>query len=192
RPTRRLPCRNVAAPLTRILSDLHFGDERSRVSDLAALAPLLDGVNTLVLNGDCCHTQEGAVPAEIAALRAFFKERVPRVVFITGNHDPDISTTHELSLADGRVWVTHGDLLFDTLAPWSRLRGRIAGSLARIRPQHPPEDWQRISTRLQMMREACLGLPCENMPALGGSPQRLLRLLRDLFPPQRALSMLHC
>ncbi len=188
---RRLPSGNLAAPHIRILSDLHFGDERSRLRALTALAPLLAGVDQLVLNGDCCHTQAGAVPGEIAALKEHFAARVPQVVYLTGNHDPDISATHELSLADGRVWVTHGDILFDTLAPWSRLRGRIAGNLARIRQKHPPDDWQRIPTRLLMFREACLGLPCENLPVLHGAPQRFLRLLRDLFPPHRALSMLH-
>lgn len=42
-----------------------------------------------------------------------------------------------------------------------------------------------------MIREACLGLPCENLPVLHSWPQRLARLARDLLPPQRALTMLH-
>lgn len=181
----------MAEPLTRILSDLHFGDERSRLRDLAALSPLLEGVDTLVLNGDCCHTQAGAVPAQVAALRAFFNHCQPRVVMVTGNHDPDISPRHELALEAGRVWVTHGDVLFDSIAPWCHLRAEILRRLVPIRRRHAPEDWLRVATRLGMIREACLGLPCEQLPVLHSRLQRLARLARDLFPPQRALAMLH-
>ncbi len=181
----------VAAPLTRILSDLHYGDERSRLRDLSALNPLLEGVDTLVLNGDCCHTQAGAVPEQIAALRAYFAGWGRPVVFVTGNHDPDISTTHELALEDGRVWVTHGDVLFDSIAPWCHLREELIRRLVPIRQRHAPEDWVNLPTRLLMIREACLGLPCEQLPELHSSPQRAARLARDLFPPQRALAMLH-
>jgi predicted phosphodiesterase len=181
----------VPALLTRILSDLHLGDERSSLRDAAQLSPLLEGVDTLVLNGDTCDTQHDLGPAEVAALKGFFGARVPAVAYITGNHDPDISGAHELSLADGRVWVTHGDVLFDDLAPWSRLRPELARRLALIRPCHPAANWENISTRLPMMREACLKLPCEHASAPGGGALiKLRRAARDLFPPNRALAML--
>ncbi len=181
----------MAAPLLRILSDLHLGDERSSLRDPAQLAPLLEGVGELVLNGDTCDTQHDLGPAEVAALKEFFTARVPSVTFLTGNHDPDISAAHELELADGRVWVTHGDVLFDDIAPWSRLRPELARRLALIRPRHPTADWTNISTRLPMMREACLKLPCEHASRLGGGVlTKLQRAARDLFPPNRALAML--
>jgi predicted phosphodiesterase len=181
----------VSTPLTRILSDLHLGDERSALREAAQLAPLLDGVGALVLNGDTCDTQHDLGPAEVAALKEFFAARVPAVTLITGNHDPDISATHELALADWRVWLTHGDVLFDDLAPWSRLRPELARRLARIRPRHSAADWATIATRLLMMREACLKLPCEHASGLGGGAlTKLQRAARDLFPPNRALAML--
>lgn len=119
----------LAGPLIRIISDLHYGDERSRLRELAALKPMLEGVDTLVLNGDCCHTQEGAVPEQIAALKEFFSHGAPQVIWLTGNHDPDISSHHELLLKDGRVWVTHGDVFFDSVAPWCHLRAELVRRL---------------------------------------------------------------
>jgi predicted phosphodiesterase len=180
----------MPAPLIRILSDLHLGDERSSLRDLAQLTPLLEDVGALVLNGDTCDTQHDLGPKEVAALKEFFAARVPQVTFLTGNHDPDISATHELSLADGRVWLTHGDVLFDALAPWSRLRPELARRLTLIRARHSAADWDNISTRLPMMREACLKLPCDHAAKLGGGLAKLERAARDLFPPHRALAML--
>ncbi len=180
----------MPTPPTRILSDLHLGDERSSLREPAQLAPLLDGVGALVLNGDTCDTQHDLDPAEVAALKGFFAARVPQVTFVTGNHDPDISAAHELALADSRVWCTHGDVLFDDIAPWSRLRPELARRLALIRARHPAADWHAIATRLPMMREACLRLPCEHTAKLGGALAKLERAARDLFPPTRALAML--
>jgi len=181
----------VAAPLLRILSDLHLGDERSWLHDPAALVPLLDGVDALVLNGDLCDTQHDYGPAEIAALKRFFLDRVPRVTFLTGNHDPDISTLDELTLADSRVWVTHGDVLFDDIAPWSRQQPELARRIAALRPSHAEADWKNIAPRLRMMREASRHLPREQpAPAAGSRAIRLRRAARDLFPPQRAFAML--
>ena len=39
--------------------------------------------------------------------------------FISGNHDAMVSGVHHLDLADGAVLVTHGDILFHGLSPWS-------------------------------------------------------------------------
>ncbi len=179
----------MTTPLLRILSDLHLGDERSWLSGPAALTPLLEGVDALVLNGDTCDTQHDFGPAALAALKGFFTQHVSNVTFLTGNHDPDISDLDELALADGRVWVTHGDVLFDDIAPWSRQQRELARRLARLR--HAPEAWRQIASRLRLMREASLNLPREQLPTSGGRTIRLRRMARDLFPPTRALAMLH-
>jgi len=49
----------VPPAVTRIFSDLHFGDRASRARRLAQLRPLLDGVDALVLNGDTLDTRPG-------------------------------------------------------------------------------------------------------------------------------------
>ena len=180
----------VAGSILRIISDLHLGDERSWVHDPAALAPLLEGIDALVVNGDSCDTQKTADNADAAAVRDFFTRRVPPVTFVTGNHDPDMSAHDELSLADGRVWVTHGDVLFDDIAPWSRLQPELARRLVTIRARHPADEWERIPSRLRMMREACVRLPPEAVSSTQGGLARLHRMLFDLLPPRRAWAML--
>ena len=86
--------------MLRILSDLHVFDVHGQIRDFRQLEPLLVGVKTLVLNGDCCEMRRGVVMQDVAGLQRFLRERVAEVVFVTGNHDPDISDIHELLLAD--------------------------------------------------------------------------------------------
>src|SRR5262245_59966341 len=142
--------------MIRILSDLHLHDARTQVRELAQLAPLLSGVRTLVLNADTCETRRGATPAQVAELRAFFRQRVPEVVYLTGNHDPDISDTHEVLLSGGRVWVTHGDACFDDLTPWARCVPEIRRLVAAKRAADPTRDYAHLAVRYRIAREVAL------------------------------------
>ena len=139
--------------MIRILSDLHLYDARTQVRALSQLEPLLAGVRTLVLNGDTCEMRRGVTPAQLAELKSFFRERVPEVIFITGNHDPAISDTHELLAADGRVWVTHGDVCFDDLTPWSRLVPEIRRLVTAKRAADPAADFAQLAVRFRIARE---------------------------------------
>lgn len=146
----------MSGELTRIFSDIHYGDRASRVRRLAQLRPLVDGVSALVLNGDTLDTRPGPAPAHTAACRAevlaFFPQHVAHVTFLTGNHDPDLSPHHLLDLADGQVVVTHGDILFDNIVPWGRdgalLGRRIAEGLAAL----PPDARERLEERFAVWR----------------------------------------
>jgi len=179
----------VSVSPTRILSDLHYGDRASRVRSLAQLRPLLDGVGRLVLNGDTLDTRPGADPAETAELtatvRAFFAQTVPATTFVTGNHDADVSPHHHLDLADGAVFATHGDVLFDNLVPWSRdaeVAGRrIAAELARL-PENERADLDR---RLAVFRRVAHSIPQRHQTEK--NPWRYAaRFLADtVWPPHR-------
>ncbi|WP_158277312.1 metallophosphoesterase [Opitutus sp. ER46] len=127
----------MAGQITRIFSDIHFGDRASRVSHLRQLQPLLADIDHLVLNGDTLDTRTGPFPDHTAACRAevdaFARTAAAPITFLTGNHDPDLSPHHSLELADGQVFVVHGDVLFDDIVPWGRdarlIRQRIADTL---------------------------------------------------------------
>ncbi len=112
----------VAAVRLRILSDLHFAEPASRIRDLRMLAPLLEGPEKLVFNGDSIDTRFLETDRAAAAGReAFFEFIEPyrsRLTLVTGNHDPDISPHHHLEVDGGRVLITHGDVLFPSVAPW--------------------------------------------------------------------------
>ena len=176
--------------MLRILSDLHFRDASSRLQKLADLEPLLDGVEELWLNGDTCDNQTGMTPAEVDEIRDFFLQRVPKVVFLTGNHDPDISTDHEASTADGRIWATHGDAFLDNIVPWSRVRRDLVARMDQVRAAHPSLGFTSFEDRIWIMRMACTGFAREVDPEQTDFLHRLLRLTTEFFPPQQPWAML--
>ncbi len=177
--------------LTRIISDVHYQDPASWIQELSQLEPLLQGVDLLIVNGDLLDTQilTDAGPT-VAKIKTFIAERVPQVIYVTGNHDPDISATHEISLAQDAIWITHGDVFFDDIAPWGRpvieLRRRIralAGDL-------PTAEFRKLETRFKIFRQVTLKLPREHDPESRGFFAKCRRIFRAAFPPTRILTMI--
>ena len=187
-------CRNGAgrfsSTVLRILSDLHLFDAGTQVRELRQLEPLLADVRTLVINGDSCEMLHGHNAEKASDMKRFFQERVPEVIFVTGNHDPVISDTHELLLADGRVWVTHGDICFDDLTPWSRHRDELVALVQAELARDPTLDYQSITGRLRVARAATQHLK-ETVDRLDPSLRaRLVWIWHTLFPPRQPLAML--
>lgn len=178
--------------MLRILSDLHLFDARTQVRAWRQLEPLLDGVRTLVLNGDSCEMRRGVTSAQVAALKEFFQSRVPEVVFVTGNHDPDISDTHELLAAGGRVWVTHGDVCLDDLTPWSRHAAEIKRMVAALLAAEPALDYMRLDVRMRIARAVARAE--QNVPdyITAGWRAHLAWGWRTFFPPRQTLAMVRC
>ena len=179
----------MAAELTRIFSDIHYGDRASRVRRLAQLRPLLAGVDHLVLNGDTLDTRPSPVPAHTAACRvevlAFFTENTPRVTFLTGNHDADLTAEHALDLAGGAVFVTHGDILHDDIVPWgqdaSMIRLRIAAALAAL----PAAERGQLAPRLAVWRRVAATIPQRHQSESHGF-RYVMQFARDtVWPPAR-------
>jgi len=184
----------VPGPFTRILSDIHYGDHASRVHRLAQLRPLLDGPSHLVLNGDTLDTRCGPRPAFTAELRAevlawIASARLP-IAVVTGNHDPDISIVHELTLADGQVFVTHGDVIFDNIVPWGRDATRISRLTATELAQLDPSARTHLAARLAIWRRVAAQIPQRHQ----AEPNRLKYLLHfaadTVWPPLRIFRVL--
>ncbi len=180
----------MSAPVIRIFSDLHYRDGGSTLQRLEALAPLFVGADHIVLNGDTLDTQAVAGHPLVPEARAFFGQHAPQVTFLSGNHDPDISAHAELSLHDDRVWITHGDVFFEDIAPWSSLRAEMAQRLERLIRDIPPGTFDRVETRLHLNRLACHGLPEPHDRFDRSLLTRASRLAHILIPPHRPLRML--
>ncbi len=176
--------------MLRILSDLHLFDARTQVRALAQLEPLLAGVRTLVLNGDTCEMRRGLTPEQVAEMQAFFRARVPEVIFLTGNHDPEISDTHELLVADGRVWVTHGDVCLDGLTPWSRHADELRAQVAACLAADPTADYSQLAVRLRIARAVARGERHVADLVSTGWRADMKWLWRTFFPPTLILAML--
>ncbi len=176
--------------LIRILSDVHFGDRGSRVRSLDQLRPLLDGATSLVLNGDTLDTRPGTHAGRTAQMRAdvlgFFGSGRAPVTFLTGNHDPDLSREHALEFASGKILVTHGDVLFESIVPWSRdagvIRSRIISALASV----PDTEADSLEGRIAAFRSVAATIP--QLHQSETNPIRYaLRLAGDtVWPPDRA------
>ncbi len=175
----------------RVLSDLHLAHERCEAPPVEKLAPLLDGVDILVVAGDlsetraCAWQQEGLRLRE--ELRALCRARGVELITLSGNHDPDAGPLL-LRLWGGRVAVMHGHALYKEGAPWSweylRNRDTCKACIARY-----PDSDTNLEARLELSREMCQLTP----PILRreGIRNRHLRgLLHCFFPPQRPLRII--
>ncbi|CAM2911997.1 metallophosphoesterase family protein [Rariglobus hedericola] len=180
----------MPGPVIRIFSDLHFRDGESRLQHLDALAPLLEGADQLVFNGDTVDSQDPAPGGGFPEVQAFFARYSDHVTFLTGNHDPDISPHAELSLNNGRVWITHGDVLFDGIAPWSELRPIMAARIQANAHGIPPGELALIETRLRLNRLACIGLVESHSRSRRTPAAIAIRLAHELISPSRIFAML--
>lgn len=184
----------MGGQLIRIISDVHYADRGSRVRSLDQLRPLLDGATSFVFNGDTLDTRHGKLPQRTAQKRAevldFFRALATPVTFLTGNHDPEISGEHALEFAGGAVLVTHGDLLYESVVPWSRdaemIRARIIAALAAL----PDGADASLEGRLSAYRSVAATIP--QLHQSETNPIRYaIRLAGDtVWPPQRALTII--
>lgn len=157
---------------------------------LGALDPLMEGIDHLILNGDTLDTQTSAERAHLDEIRAYFPQRVPRVALHSGNHDPFVSDIAECSLLDGRIWVTHGDVLFDAVAPWSSHRPEIERRIKTLSAGVAPEELGTVETRLRLHRQACLDLPEPHDRHDHRLITRIARLAHLFAHPGRPIAML--
>jgi predicted phosphodiesterase len=184
----------VGPRITRIVSDVHYGDRSSRVRSLGQLRPLLAGADALILNGDTLDTRPDKNRERIELQRRevldFFGSAGIPVTFLTGNHDPDISRLHELGLEGGRILVTHGDVLFESIVPWSKdaamIRSKVIAALAAV----PDDGSGALESRLSAFRSVAGSIP-QRHQSEKDPLKYALRLAGDtVWPPDRALKIL--
>jgi UDP-2,3-diacylglucosamine pyrophosphatase LpxH len=203
----RKPSKNIAArsysvwlplpvppKLTRIFSDVHFGDRSSRVLDLAQIGPLFAQTDRVVLNGDTLDTRPGPNPAHTAECRAklarFVGAANAPATFLTGNHDPDISTEHWLELAGSEVLVVHGDVLFDEIVPWGRDAARIRRYITAALGQHASPHRLSLAERFAIWRSAAVAIPQRHQSERHPLKYAWHFAADTLWPPTRVLRVL--
>lgn len=184
----------MSAGILRIFSDIHFGDRASRVLRLAQLRPLLAGIDHAVLNGDTLDTRPGPLPRHTAECRAevmaFFPAHAPRVTFLTGNHDADLSTEHTLDLHAGDLFVVHGDVFFDNIVPWSRDAKLIEHRLEAERQRRPKPVPETLEERIGLFRTVAAAIPQRHQSERNRLKYALHYLADTVWPPDRTLRVL--
>ncbi len=108
---------------TIILSDTHLGRERCSAGSAAALRPLWRGFERVIINGDVAEihhpVHRARAAREVLALQELCEHDGVELTLLSGNHDAYLTDVRHLCLADGRVFITHGDVLHPAVAPWS-------------------------------------------------------------------------
>ena len=193
RVTLALLIESVAIGIIRILSDIHYGEPASRVRSLAALRPLFANADRIVFNGDSVETRYGPSSRRMEDMRRHFLEFVggeaPPIMLLTGNHDADISATHHLDLLGGLVFVTHGEILFEDLVPWSPERQQIRELFHQQLAVLSTAERDSFEKRLAACKRACaeVKLPHDSPPRKSWG--RTVHTARKFWPPTRTLAM---
>ena len=103
-----------------VLSDLHLGLRGA--PEPAALAPLFDGAQELILNGDASESGTATLRAPsleaLARLEEVARAQGARVTHLAGNHDP-LAGELLAHRCEDAVVLTHGHAFHPMIAPWS-------------------------------------------------------------------------
>ncbi|MCC6884463.1 MAG: metallophosphoesterase family protein [Verrucomicrobiales bacterium] len=183
------------AGLLRILSDLHLGHAGCAIDRVASLAPLLEGARTVVLNGDTCEQKHRkfaeAGEAGWAALRSMAEERGIELRALRGNHDPRISSTEYLDLAEGRLFVTHGDAVLPYLSPWSPGIVDVKPAMDAFRLEYDEESWADLDQRMDYTQRCRSLTPRYRGEFKQGWLKTIRTMARLAWPPRRPSMILH-
>jgi UDP-2,3-diacylglucosamine pyrophosphatase LpxH len=182
----------VVEPLL-VLSDLHLAHPATYFTRSDAIAPLLEGVGTVVFNGDVgelLHFKHRRDAVDrVRRLCEICLTRGARPLFLTGNHDPTVSSLHCLSLYGGSVVLTHGDVLHPWLAPWAKDAVHLKRERRRLLARRPPPDeWNGV---LELCKE--IGTVASRYDAKGkkGLVARSLMVGKFAVQPWRVFQALH-
>jgi len=112
-----------------ILSDTHLGRGNRGGRSAQALRPLWANATDLVINGDVAEIADTRYRVQAALqvnqLQEFCDEDGVLLTLLSGNHDPQINDVRYLTLLNGQVFITHGDVLHPAISPWSPQAARL-------------------------------------------------------------------
>jgi predicted phosphodiesterase len=174
-----------------ILSDLHLGHRASLIKNPEQLSSLLHGPGSVIFNGDTAEMrtpEDRTVGRRLAADLARVCHHAGRkAFFINGNHDPTVSNTNHLDLLGGTVLVTHGDILYLGVAPWSRDAHHYQKKHRQILDGLGPDAYSDFEKRLLATKRTSIELEMIERPLTRGRLAGFCHFLQQLWPPWRPL-----
>jgi predicted phosphodiesterase len=181
---------------TIIISDLHLGHRASQIRDPEELVPILKEARSVIFNGDTVEMRtpvDRPVGRHMAAVIARLCHSIGcRATFVNGNHDPSVSKVDHLDLMDGRILVTHGDILFLGVAPWSRQALAYRRIHLRALANLGPDALMNFEKRLLAAKRTSIKLQLLERPVTEHSKApKLAVLVQQFWPPHRPFMILH-
>ncbi len=135
-PSLRFTIHTLKLPI-RIFSDLHLAHPSCRMEVVEAMRPLIEGAKTVVFNGDTYEQRNPSLREEGEAmfqdLKALCEDCGAESIFLCGNHDAEISELEWLNLVEGKVFLTHGDVLFPLISAWNPKMWKVEPEVWAIR-----------------------------------------------------------
>ncbi len=134
------------AARTVILSDTHMGRPHATAGSPEALRALWQGADHLIMNGDLAELHHpryrGAAAWTVVRLKELCEQDGVKLTMLAGNHDPYLTDKRYMELADGQIFITHGDVLHSAVAPWSRDAPALRRAFRReiVKPPAPGHD----------------------------------------------------
>jgi UDP-2,3-diacylglucosamine pyrophosphatase LpxH len=179
----------------RILSDLHFGHPASIIEHPEQLTPLFREAKTVVFNGDTVELRylrgRRIGMRNSVLMREACEAAGAHPVFINGNHDPILSDISHLDLVDGAVLVTHGDLLFHDISPWSHDSVTIGAAHTRELAGMGEDAFLDFEKRLSASKRAALSIELHRTRMRRDSLTFIRTVLRECWPPWRPFQVFH-
>jgi len=177
-----------------VLSDIHFGHPASCLEKAEQLRPLFKNVETVVFNGDTTellwikNRRRAAEQAQCIADIVLSENAKP--IFLTGNHDPIASSCSHLDLQNGATLVTHGDILFHEVAPWSKVADVVGEAHDEALSNLEEDALVDFNKRLIASKTASISLENLVMKIPVGKFAKLILFLREAWPPWNAIRVL--
>jgi len=179
----------------RIVSDLHFGHPASVIERAEQLIPLFRDAKTVIFNGDTAELRYRR--GRRIGMRNFRIMRETCIaagaqpVFINGNHDPMLSELSHVDLAGGAVLVTHGDLLFHDISPWSHDAEILAAAHTRELAGLKDDAFLDFEKRLKASKRAALAIELHKTHMRRDKLAAIRTVLRECWPPWRPFQIFH-
>ena len=179
----------------RILYDLHFGHPASIIEQPRQLVPLFREAKTVIFNGDTVELRylrgRRIGMRNYAVMREACEGAGARPVFINGNHDPILSDLSHVDLVDGAVLVTHGDLLFHDISPWSHEANIMGAAHTRELADLGADAFLDFEKRLKASKRAAQSIELHRPRMRRDSLSVLRTILRECWPPWRPFQVFH-
>jgi len=150
----------------------------------------------VVFNGDSVELRflKGRLSGQrnVEALRQACLGEGAQPMFINGNHDPIISQDSHLDLVGGAVLVTHGDLLFHDISPWSSEAVIIKKAHTEVLEALGDDAFHDFETRLKASKRAAMAMELHKTNLPRGPLASIATVLRECWPPWRSLEIVRC